>query len=85
MPSCLVITMFQMILGTTVTIITALSVSAICTNGQVGTGGVYYMISRSLGPEAGATIGLIDSICNAVLVALNIVGAAEAVVDILQV
>lgn len=32
-----------------VTIITSLSMSAVCTNGQIKAGGIYYMISRSLG------------------------------------
>jgi len=32
-----------------VTIITGLSMSAVCTNGQIKAGGIYYMISRSLG------------------------------------
>ena len=41
------------LLSTCVTILTTLSMSAICTNGEVKGGGAYYLISRSLGPEFG--------------------------------
>ena len=41
------------LLSALVTVITTLSMSAICTNGEVKGGGAYYLISRSLGPEFG--------------------------------
>ncbi|RUS77830.1 hypothetical protein EGW08_014404 [Elysia chlorotica] len=66
-----------------VTTITAISMTAICTNGEVKGGGAYYMISRSLGPECGGAIGLIFSVANTVAVAMYIVGFAETVRDIL--
>ena len=40
------------------------------------------MISRSLGPEAGAMIGIIFALTNAAFVGLNLIGAAEGVVQI---
>lgn len=73
------------LLATTVTVITTMSMSAICTNGEVKTGGIYYMISRALGPEFGGSIGIIYSIANAVALAMYAVGFAEALRDMLLV
>uniref|UniRef100_A0A1I7ZM91 Solute carrier family 12 member 3 n=1 Tax=Steinernema glaseri TaxID=37863 RepID=A0A1I7ZM91_9BILA len=67
-----------------VVILTAVSMSAIATNGEVGTGGCYYLISRSLGPEFGGSIGLIFYIANTVNASMNCVGLAEAIVFILK-
>lgn len=75
---CLVI-----LLASGVTILTTLSMSAICTNGEVKGGGTYYMISRSLGPEFGGAIGLIFSLANAVAIAMYVVGFAETLRDLL--
>ena len=49
-------------LSAIVTTITTLSMSAICTNGEVKGGGAYYLISRSLGPEFGTTKDLVFSL-----------------------
>uniref|UniRef100_A0A669DF74 Solute carrier family 12 member 3 n=1 Tax=Oreochromis niloticus TaxID=8128 RepID=A0A669DF74_ORENI len=71
-------------LSCVVTTITGISMSAICTNGVVRGGGAYYMISRSLGPEFGGSIGLIFAFANAVGVSMYVVGFAETVVDLLK-
>lgn len=42
------------------------------------------MISRSLGPEFGGSIGLIFSVANAVAVALYVVGFAETIKDLIK-
>ncbi|XP_029371168.1 solute carrier family 12 member 2 isoform X1 [Echeneis naucrates] len=76
--SCLIV-----IMATIVTTITGLSTSAIATNGFVRGGGAYYLISRSLGPEFGGSIGLIFAFANAVAVAMYVVGFAETVVQLL--
>lgn len=69
---------------TAVTSITALSMSAISTNGVIKGGGTYYMISRSLGPEFGGSIGLIFSLANAVACAMYVVGFCESIGDLLS-
>lgn len=74
-----------LLLASLVTIVTTMSMSAICTNGEVKGGGTYYMISRSLGPEFGGSIGIIFSLANAVAVAMYTVGFAETVQDQLTV
>uniref|UniRef100_A0A915DS04 Uncharacterized protein n=1 Tax=Ditylenchus dipsaci TaxID=166011 RepID=A0A915DS04_9BILA len=63
--------------------ITALSLSAICSNGKQLKAGVYYIISRSLGPQFGGVIGVIFSLANVGMAALYIVGIAEFVSDLL--
>ncbi|XP_065114007.1 solute carrier family 12 member 1 [Paramisgurnus dabryanus] len=72
------------LLSIVVTSVTCLSMSAICTNGIVRGGGAYYLISRSLGPEFGGSIGLIFAFANAVAVAMYVVGFSETVVDLLK-
>lgn len=72
-------------LASVVTMITSISMSAICTNGEVKGGGTYYMISRSLGPEFGGAIGLIFALANAVAIAMYTVGFAETFRDLFAV
>lgn len=62
-----------------ISLITALSVSSIATNRTVGTGGAYFMISRSLGGPAGAAIGIPLFLGQALSVAFYVVGFTEAV------
>ncbi|XP_035580842.1 solute carrier family 12 member 3 isoform X2 [Zalophus californianus] len=80
----IVLTWTIILLSVTVTSITGLSISAISTNGKVKSGGTYFLISRSLGPELGGSIGLIFAFANAVGVAMHTVGFAETVRDLLQ-
>uniref|UniRef100_A0AAZ3SC71 Solute carrier family 12 member 3 n=1 Tax=Oncorhynchus tshawytscha TaxID=74940 RepID=A0AAZ3SC71_ONCTS len=73
------------LLSSCITGITGLSTSAIATNGRVKGGGTYFLISRSLGPELGGSIGLIFAFANAVAVAMHTVGFAETVQALMQV
>lgn len=65
-------------------IITTLSLSALCTNGDVRSGGIYYIVSRSLGPEFGASLGVIFAFANAVAASMNTIGFCDSLNDLLR-
>lgn len=67
-----------------VCVITTLSLSAISTNGEVKGGGVYFIISRSLGPEFGASVGVVFAFANAVAAAMNTIGFCESLNQLLS-
>ncbi|KAL1114973.1 hypothetical protein AAG570_007796 [Ranatra chinensis] len=62
-----------------VTMLTAISMSAIATNGVVPAGGSYFMISRSLGPECGGAVGMLFYTGTTLAAAMYIIGAVEIV------
>jgi solute carrier family 12 (sodium/potassium/chloride transporter), member 2 len=66
-----------------VCLITTLSLSAISTNGEVKGGGIYYIISRSLGPEFGASVGVVFACANAVAASMNTIGFCDSLNDLL--
>ncbi|XP_046450809.1 solute carrier family 12 member 3-like [Daphnia pulex] len=70
-------------ISTFITLVTALSMSAISTNGEIGGGGTYFVMSRVLGPEFGGSIGIIFAIANAMDCSLNVVGFAQAIMDMM--
>ncbi|XP_046651527.1 bumetanide-sensitive sodium-(potassium)-chloride cotransporter-like isoform X2 [Daphnia pulicaria] len=71
-------------ISTFITLVTALSMSAISTNGEIGGGGTYFVMSRVLGPEFGGSIGVIFTIANAMDSSLNAVGFAQTVQDMMK-
>jgi len=66
------------LLANGITLITALSISALATNMRVGVGGAYYIISRSLGLELGGALGIPLYLSQALSVTLYAYGLAES-------
>ncbi|KAL0271481.1 UNVERIFIED_CONTAM: hypothetical protein PYX00_008562 [Menopon gallinae] len=71
-------------LSAVVCVLTTTSMSAICTNGEVRGGGIYYIISRSLGPEFGASVGIVFAFANAVAASMNTIGFCNSLNDLLR-
>ena len=67
-----------------ITTLTTLSLSAIATNLHMRVGGVYFMISRVLGPDFGGSIGITLFVAQAVSVAFYTIGFTEAVFDLIS-
>jgi solute carrier family 12 (sodium/potassium/chloride transporter), member 2 len=65
------------LLAKSITICTGLSMSSITTNIKIGAGGAYSIISKSLGLEAGGSIGIPFYISQTLAAALYIVGFTE--------
>lgn len=65
------------------TFLTGLSLSAVATSMQVGSGGPYYMLARTLGLEVGGAIGVPLFLSQAISVAFYIIGFATGVQEFL--
>ncbi len=59
--------------------LTAASLAAIVTSGRIEGGGVYYMISRVMGPRSGTTVGIVFYMANVVGSALFATGCSEGI------
>nr|QGP72204.1 Na+/K+/2Cl- cotransporter [Penaeus monodon] len=80
----LVYSILIVVMANVVTLVTTLSMSAVATNGRIKGGGVYYMISRSLGPEFGGSIGLMFTLANSIAAATYIIGFCDSLKDLLK-
>lgn len=68
-------------IGSAITFLTGLSISALATNMRMKGGGAYFILSRSLGLEAGAALGIPLALSQAVGVSFYVVGFSEALVQ----
>ena len=66
-----------------VTLLTTLSMSAIATNGQVKGGGAYYLISRSVGPAIGGSIGILFTVGLCIAVSLYVIGFCDSILEVM--
>ncbi|KAF9977577.1 hypothetical protein BGZ73_005560 [Actinomortierella ambigua] len=73
-------TMVMFVVGYLIDVLTTFSLSAISSNGTVRGGGPYYMISRSLGPEFGGSIGLIYFLGTVLAGGMNVLGFVEPLI-----
>ena len=65
-----------------VSLLTTISLAAIATNLKVRGGGVYFLISRTLGPAFGGAIGLVLYVAMSVSIAFYTIGLGEAVASV---
>jgi amino acid transporter len=73
------LTIVTVLLANIITFITGLSAAAIATNIKVGVGGVYYLISRSLGLETGGAIGVAFYISRTLSITFYCFGLSESI------
>jgi potassium/chloride transporter 9 len=72
--------MGMLVAGYSINLLTTMSISAIATNGTVRGGGAYYLISRSLGPEFGGSIGIVFYLGTVFSTSLNAVGLVDCLI-----
>jgi len=74
----LVGTIIIIVIAHVISISTGLSLSSIATDKKVGAGGIYYILSRSMGIPIGGAIGITLYIGTAFSIALYLIGFAES-------
>ena len=67
-----------------ISITTGLSVSSIATDKKIDKGGIYYMLTRSLGLPIGGAIGLTIFIATAFSISLYLIGFSESLIPIIN-
>lgn len=72
-----------LLISTVVSVLTTASLAALATNLKVGGGGVYFLISRTLGPAFGGAIGLVLYVAMSISIAFYAIGLGEAVASVM--
>ncbi len=67
-----------------ISITTGLSVSSISTDKKIEKGGIYYMLTRSLGLPIGGAIGLTIFVATAFSISLYLIGFSESLIPVLD-
>ncbi|MBI9035237.1 MAG: hypothetical protein JEZ03_12270 [Bacteroidales bacterium] len=68
-----------------ISVSTGLSISSIATDKKIKTGGLYYMLSRSLGLPMGGAIGITLFIGTALSISLYLIGFAESFLSVVEI
>jgi amino acid transporter len=71
-------TLLMLVLATSVSVLTSLSLATAASNLKIRGGGIYFLISRTLGIEFGGAVGLVLYAAMSVSVAFYSIGFAEA-------
>jgi len=74
-------TLAIILLSHVISVSTGLSVSSISTDKRVKAGGIYYILSRSLGLPIGGAIGITLFVGTALSIALYVIGFSESFID----
>jgi amino acid transporter len=76
-------TLLIVALASAIALLTAISLAAIATNMRVRGGGDYYLISRTLGVEYGAALGIVLFVAQSLSIAFYCFGFGEALTSVL--
>jgi len=74
-------TIVIIIIAHIISVTTGLSISSVATDKKIGAGGVYYVLSRSMGVPIGGSIGIALYVGTALSIALYLIGFAESFND----
>ncbi|MCF7972021.1 MAG: hypothetical protein K9L22_12755 [Methylococcaceae bacterium] len=76
-------TLIILILANSISVLSSLSLAAISTNLHVKVGGIYYLISRTLGHAFGGAIGIVLFLAQAISIGFYCLGFAEILITML--